>query len=80
MKMNKCKIKKSNNIQIKGNLRMSGRKDYKFNNFSGDMDNYLLDLEEDLGFTEFRKRYVVAEEFIHQKVSQSLLQLCSLQL
>ena len=49
------------------------------NNFSGDMDNYLLDLEEDLGFTEFRKRYVVAEELIHQKVSQSLLLLCSLQ-
>ena len=37
------------------------------------MDNYLLDLEEDLGFTEFRKRYVVAEELIHQEVSQSLI-------
>ena len=37
------------------------------------MDNYLLDLEEDLGFTEFRKRYVVAEEFIQQKVLQSLI-------
>ena len=26
------------------------------------MDSYLLDLEEELGFTNFRKHYVVAEE------------------
>ena len=37
--------------------------------FSGsDMDNYLLDLEEQLGFPDFRKRYVVAEEFHESKV------------
>ncbi|XP_063687422.1 ATP-binding cassette sub-family A member 2-like [Bolinopsis microptera] len=34
-----------------------------------DMDSYLLDLEEELGFTNFRKHYVVAEELEESKVT-----------
>ena len=42
-----------------------------------DMDNYLLDLEEQLGFPDFRKGYVVAEEFHQSKVSNNPIHIMS---